>query len=449
MLSDVGPDANNLGGPIATGYTKGSDTIVLVNSAVAANLAAGQTVLINQLNDPSFVNNLGYCGIPLTWGAGSGLRVLGESHMIKSVNGLAVTLTEPLWYTYEAEFAPKIIRLNSTAGLCMNAGIENLTIDGNTDGGAGGGYIVRLNYAAHCWVKNCEIKDWNSMAIRVDGATYGCEFRRNYFHDVTQFTGSAGYGVAHTFNPSYNLTIDNAFKWVHVCMSLGSGGASGNAIVYNYGHSSNHWQYTWCTANMSSHGAHTYMNLIEGNQVNRFFHDGYWGTGSHLTLFRNWSSLITNNPAQTNNIIAIEWEVSNYYNSAYGNILGYSGMTPAYYEIGVDGALDHQITEKFCWKLGFTGSDQLGARDPLVLSTAVRHGNYDYYHNAVDDWIAGVGHDIPPSLYVDTKPSFFGSRVWPPFGPDVSGLTNTIPAKGRWDAYQISGNISDMFADEA
>jgi PKD repeat protein len=441
--ADVGPDAANSYGPLSSGYTKGSYTVVVQHATVAANLAAGQTVLINQLNDPDFVTATGYGGT-CTWAAGNGNRAMGEVKMIASVNGTSMTFTEPLWYSYEGEFQPKITRCNAPIAF-MNSGIENMTIDGDTDGGHGGGYILRILYAAHCWMRGVEIKDWNSMAVRLDACAYGCEITNNYFHDVTAFGGSSGYGVAFTLNTSYNYVYDNIFKWVHVGVALGSGGGTANVVAYNYCHSTNHWQFTWAIPSWGSHGAHTYMNLEEGNIGTRHLADGYWGSGSHLTLFRNWSSLYTNNPDITNNIIAVEVEENNQYTSVIGNVLGHAGIAGGY-EIGVNGVVDRHNGEFFIWKVGFGGA-QDGERDARVINSLIRHGNYDYINNAVADWIGGASRDLPPSLYLDAKPSWFGFLDWPAIGPDVPGYTRTIPAKSRWDSYVSSGRLSDLFSN--
>jgi hypothetical protein len=56
-----------------------------------------------------------------------------------------------------------------------------------------------------------------------------------------------------------------------------------------------------------------------------------------------------------------------------------------------------------------------------------------------------VSRDLSPSLYLDSKPSWFGSLDWPAFGPDVAGYVKTTPSKLRWDTYVSSGRLSDLF----
>jgi len=87
-----------------------------------------------------------------------------------------------------------------------------------------------------------------------------------------------------------------------------------------------------------------------------------------------------------------------------------------------------------------SGGDGSGSGVPtqwvgLAYSTAFLHGNYDTASKSVF-WDIGrtVSHTLPASLYLNSKPSWFGSTPWPPIGPDVaqgmdaSGHVYAIPA---------------------
>jgi hypothetical protein len=81
------------------------------------------------------------------------------------------------------------------------------------------------------------------------------------------------------------------------------------------------------------------------------------------------------------------------------------------------------------------------------LSTLLRDGNYDYFTNEVH-WhgIGGTGvkngltppaNDIlPASMYLTSKPAFFGSDPWPWVnGSDATNpLPGQLPARTRYDA---------------
>jgi PKD repeat protein len=438
-----GPDPDNISGPLVSGYEKGSSTVV-VSAALAANLSVGGLVLINQRNDPEFVTNDGSGGT-LTWGAGGGLRALGETKMVSAISGTSITFNQPLFYTYESQFAPKLIRLVSSP--LLNAGLEDLTIDGNLDGGYGGGRLIDAMNAAYCWIRRVEFTDWALHAIRFYWGSLGCEVTRCYMHDVGQFGGDQGYQCNLAGNATDCLIYDNISKWVHIGICVGGASATGNVIAYNYNHSTNHHQPAWSIPSHGSHGAHTYMNLFEGNVTIRQGADSYWGSGSHLVMFRNWHRLETNNPTVTRDMIAIDIEAWNQYYSAIGNILGHEGMWGDYEIKGPEnGVYDTGDGRAFCWKVGFPNDgDQAGPRDAATVNSLIRHGNYDYVNHAVADWVAGMSQDLPASLYLDARPSWFGSLDWPPFGPDVPGYVRTTPAKQRWDAYAGSGRLSDLF----
>src|SRR5581483_10023420 len=91
--------------------------------------------------------------------------------------------------------------------------------------------------------------------------------------------------------------------------------------------------------------------------------------------------------------------------------------------------------------------------DPLVKGTMLRWGNYDTVNGSVRFVAAEVPsglsqfsnpvpstQTLPPSLYLSSKPSFFGSTPWPAIGPDVTSGTETgghafrIPARRCYDS---------------
>jgi hypothetical protein len=135
------------------------------------------------------------------------------------------------------------------------------------------------------------------------------------------------------------------------------------------------------------------------------------------------------------NLNAMEIQRNCYYTNVIGNVWCRDGddgiyktalySVDAVYRFGNDGS---------------SGSNP----DPNSEATALIHGNYDYPLDEVI-WLPGISHDIPTSLYHATKPAWFGVLAWPAIGPDVSGYLTDIPAKARWDAYVLSGDMDDMF----
>jgi hypothetical protein len=80
---------------------------------------------------------------------------------------------------------------------------------------------------------------------------------------------------------------------------------------------------------------------------------------------------------------------------------------------------------------GDTGNGSLDSATPYA--TAFIHGLYNNV-NSTTTWATGLSHTLPPSFYLSSKPSWFGTGSWPAIGPDVTGsgatpyVTN-IPAQ--------------------
>jgi hypothetical protein len=80
--------------------------------------------------------------------------------------------------------------------------------------------------------------------------------------------------------------------------------------------------------------------------------------------------------------------------------------------------------------------------DPTLYRKINRQGNYDYVTRS-QIWYAGPGgagttstgspQALPNSMYLTSKPAFFGSMTWPWVDPS-SGTVYTLPAKARFDA---------------
>jgi len=96
----------------------------------------------------------------------------------------------------------------------------------------------------------------------------------------------------------------------------------------------------------------------------------------------------------------------------------------------------------------------LAVHDAFVKANTLIHGNWDAHNNDVvwDSKIADKS--IPNSLFLSSKPGWFGSLKWPPYGPDesptsVTGDLAKIPAGyrlvfGSNPPPESSGNVSNQ-----
>jgi len=423
------------GQALASGYTKGSTSVVF--SSAPSGFVVNSLIMFDQDDDTSLVM--------ATDGPG---RAINLVHRITGISGNTITFTPPLSYPFTAGKNPRAMPLSSGGNPCVTmSGIENMSIRTT----AGVGSVVMLASVDRCWLKGVEVKG-GDIGVWV----YHCnqvEIRHCFLHSSYGTPGNAeGYPLYLYAGTSNCLIEDNIYTKCAAGILLSR--ASNNAMLYNYGWQTtfNNFSFQYCMFNCN-HMAHGLMNLWEGNMGEQFQSDGYHGSASHNTLFRNWFNGL--HPTNTINRKMIDLGRASYYFNVVGNILGDSSWTPNAYEMSGDQGYEFAVI----YRLGYpnmTNNDPTNAAvpwssyrltypDATVKSTLLRHGNYDYYSKTTV-WDSGISdHTLPASLVYSSKPSYFGSLQWPPFGPDVTGYVTTIPAKARWDAYQASGNIADLF----
>ncbi len=407
---------------VTSGFGKGSDTITVQD---ASPFKAGDMVLIDELNDPRLVTAEGVGGT-CTWCGRDGLRgtrAMGECLLVKAKSGNTLTLHRPLYFDYQAELQPLLTRKSSQP--LINAGIEDIHLacaPGNTSG-----LIVRMSNCAYCWLKGVESSEAATRHIEMFYYAIGNEFRDCYFHDSQSFESNHGRAIGSVGFIGDNLIENNMFTRCHVAVEF-EAGASGNVVAYNYSHEMQHFDPSWMIWHLSTHGAHTYMNLWEGNIAGQISFDDYWGSGSHQMVFRNHIRAQDPNQPISSNIVACIVEAKNYYDTFIANVLGMPGMGGSIEENPYTTSYRNPVI----WKVGYNCCSETGApRDPQTAATLFRTGNWEYPGNAVR-W-ANDERDFPDSLYLTEKPAWFGSLAWPPFAPDRAGFDpnnlNKIPAQ--------------------
>jgi hypothetical protein len=119
-------------------------------------------------------------------------------------------------------------------------------------------------------------------------------------------------------------------------------------------------------------------------------------------------------------------DINNTYGNYLGNVLGAPGLTWTAEETGTT----RNNSGAYVWSFGFF-SDGDSSRDSTVpMDTVLRHGNYSSRTATVSWDTANSDHALPPSLYLSSKPAWFGSLPWPPFDPASGGSARPeqIPA---------------------
>jgi hypothetical protein len=407
---------------VSSGATKGSNTIT-VKSTSKFVIGAPMAIAPNPL--PAWAHNLG--GFPDT------LRSMRVYFKVRSKTPTTVTFDPPCPFDFSG--------LNPTALVdptpyMQGVGIESLTLDMSNNTTE---IPLWFQQAWGCWAKEVEIKRAYTRQMRWD-MVVRCEVRGCYTQNV-QGSGPNHEGIEFSY-ASWNLIEDN------ICNNGGAPpiileenitSSSCNVIGYNYVTNTDpgFWDLSF------SHGSGSILNLAEGNVINNFEDDGYYGSSSYNTLFRN----------RISGQVRLK-HFSDYYN-VVGNILGDSWANT--YETDVADYWDQGIAP--IYELGFPNIGNASYTGPLgptnppdyhalpntlegcqeldrnVTATILRHGNWDYATQSVVWDPSIVDHTIPSSLYYSTQPAWWPAGVsWPPIGPDRNPMIGQIPAQIRFFA---------------
>ena len=247
-----------------------------------------------------------------------------------------VTISPPLLFDLPAELAPVMRPVGRYA---ESVGIEDLAVDG-TDCPAGG-CLVNIGQSFGCWVKNVTVRQAQNRLIGLDGSLQ-CEITHCNVAGRKTAAGPNGGGLFLSMS-SHCLIEDNIIS----PDTEVDGGSAGNVFAYNF------CDDDWIQGGLlgmsidTNHSPHNSFNLYEGNYVPRFQADGYWGSCSHDTAFRNWFHASSRKTT--------EWWVAvnlNRFTRCYnivGNILGKKGYTWLY-EVEMTG---FSYGKHYIYSLGF------------------------------------------------------------------------------------------------
>lgn len=402
---------------ITGGTEKGSDRIEL--ASVPAEITAGIVVMIDRANDPELVHS----------GSDPDVRRMTQLAMVTAVEGNALVVEPPLAFDFSDD--PHLTRF---APFAQFQGIEDLSID---SGGSASGRTFFFDGCYGCWLRN--IANHVPPSYHLVGAnTLRCEVRDSLLDDSQTYGADNGGVVLYGNNTGWRIENNVFFRtFPGVELNLSS---SANVVAYNYAtdvRAGTDWNMAACDFN-DNHGPHDFMNLYEGNSGVMFMSDGYFGSGSHGTLFRNHFGA-PHPTFPTGNRQAISLKRWAYYYNVVGNVLGAPDW-PADGEYQVEGEYGYEIAT--IYQLGFPniGNNSLvpfdGASpegiDAHVEETLLRHGNYDY-DNADTIWDPAIcATTLPASLAYDDVPAWWPDATpWPPIGPDVGELVVELPAQSR------------------
>lgn len=362
-----------------------------------------------------------------------------------------VTISPPLLFDLPAELAPVLRPVGRYAEL---VGIEDLTVDGANSKTPHG--LIGMGQGYACWVKNVVVRNAPNYHVSVDGCLQ-CEVRGCTMVRRKAALGPNGAGLLVGVS-SFCLFEDNAIAETFPHVEVNA--SSGNVVAYNFcDDTCIQGNLLGCSIN-SNHGAHSCFNLYEGNYAPKFQSDGYHGSASHDTAFRNWFHGTSTKTDQFWVCVNLNRFTRCY--SLVGNVLGTKGHNWLY-DNGENGfGYDQRFIYVFgmpnMGNGGFSGGKVQPSKgvywadwekllaaergkgpgpggfqeiDLDVKATTILKGNYNYADNGVPESESLAGATLPKSLYLKEKPAWFGNLPWPPFGPDADFEKNKLPAQVR------------------
>jgi len=435
------------GGPQHTaswtaGYAQGATQLTLSSTA---GLSVGQLLILDQDNDASDPGQMFVCdttacssegGSPgrncSNAGSVSGCtggenldRNQQEYKLVKAINGNTVTISPGLYLpNWRSSHNPGAFWATS---LISGSGIENLTLDHSSSNEVSGTMFFN---AYQCWMKNVRSIRGNRNHVWLQYSAQ-VTVRDSYFYGTLN-AENLSYGVE-PWQSADLLVENNIFQAVTAPILVGN--TSGSVFAYNYDINNYYTNKTWQMPGPTwAHDAGVGMNLIEGNVGTGFMEDAIHGTHNFSTVFRNqYSGLAPGDVQQTVPIILMSYSR---YDNLIGNVLGTAGYHTHYQSNEPTSAACDTSIYNLGWSQSECSNGAPVPNDPMVISTVMRWGNYDVMNGAAQ-WNAsevpsGISlysnpvpdsHNLPNSFYLLAQPNWWGSAVWPPAGPDVSGGT--------------------------
>jgi hypothetical protein len=452
-----------------------------------ATFAVGDIIQIDQIDDLSYValfdgvyhqrnpnlpDNDGWRDRgPRSTG---GFRSVSSLHKITNINASVVTFDPPTRIEYNSAFTPecwRVARQSNGEGLWY-FGLEDFSMAGPGSG------AIQFHAGAHCWVKGVETDGNTSTGTGIDNDhitfihQFRSEIRNSYCHHSRSGlqSGGASYGINLNDSSSDCLVIDNISMWF--CKPLHSNSCGpGNVIAYNFATNTSADGGAWMDGAVSaSHSTFSHNMLFEGNYGANLACDSTHGVNGYIIYHRNYGHGQNQDFTSTGFLRAAgvdgwsretAWVGNVLFCAAGGayevngctNINAYVGSGPTIWRIGqctwgeggwneLSLAKDDYTNQSTHPPTNNLPSDLVPAdgRTATYTSRAYqklhRHGNWDRVTNGIV-WDGGFSsHSIPNSLFLSSKPSFFGANAWPwvdPSSASIATPTATLPAKYRYD----------------
>jgi Pectate lyase superfamily protein/Right handed beta helix region len=427
--------ATNTPGYALSGTPKKGDTTLTVSTGT---VNVGDWIAVFANDDPTLVTATGTNGVCRWCADNTGYHLMQQIVQVTAKSGSTITISRPLYYTLYT--SPQYRKYMFPT---QKAGFESFKVTATGDIGAG--QIITLQGCLFCWVSGVETQNTGSSSGSAHielMESYGCEVRDSYLHDGRSSASGANYGVYLLFVNSDHKVENNIMRHNRHGIVY-QGGGSGTAILYNYVDDNYTDDLSYLGSARTSHGAHPYMNLFEGNVISHIAADDFWGSSSHFVFFRNWlwgDETGTGVPSfpPINGFGAIDLYTMQTYYSLVGNVLGVTGKQATWPTATLRGFNEYASPSAPIVYSRGGASGSIPGSDTTLLN----HGNYDYKTNGVAYWEGGSNHTLKTSMYYSAQPSFLANCSWPSFGPEGSPTTNQTPAVARYNGTACNGGGS-------
>ena len=422
------------GNAVTAGLEKGSTNITVTWGQTMANqsdypIRPGFPIMIARYNSSNQFENPLVTGSSGTITNGSTFGILYRSiHRCISTNATGVTFWPPLAGSMAADRTDLPARVVGHPGpRRAKFGVEDLAIEMNVLSAARG---IFFDGTDQCWITGVDVYRRNGVPLN-----YPLDIENSGNFEVRQVavntdqdnagTSSAGLLVN---TASFGLVEKAMIIKIYPCIEVQNG--VGNIFAYTFTWNTNDYGLYELDCN---HGAHSAFNLWEGNIAGRFISDGYHGSGSHDTLYRNWfHGLYTVAGGPTNLGLGYAINLKRWSRSyaIAGNVIGFPApYTNSYpgFSYGEPFSGVNNGTNAPPWPDFGTGTATTAGWnefDTNVLATTTLRGNFYFFTNAIPAAESLGGATLSNSLYRSSVPSSLAVRIVDPTSPTAVNFTN-------------------------
>ena len=293
---------------VVSGNTKGSTVLTIGDTSPFTVGSLINLAIEDEANNASITNG----AAPVV--SVSGYR-RSNRQMTRVVNKTSTTLT--IFPGLYGNHQSKAIDVYWASQQTEYTGIEDLTIE-CTNGNAIFG--VQFEQAYACWISGVRVYKAANYGFSIANSL-NCEIRQS-FADQRSTNGTNGGGIL--FGMSSGCLIeDNIVKGFFPLIEVNAG-ACGNVFAYNFCYDSSVFGVNGVAIN-TNHGPHNSFNLYEGNVASTLQSDGYFGSASDDTLFRNWLHGTNPGISAGGHSVVLNRFTRNY--NLVGNVFGWPGKS--------------------------------------------------------------------------------------------------------------------------